>query len=218
MPVAGVAGHVELVNGFLGSNISSVTDRQGRFRITGLPPDATAYLSAARGEATTAAPDAGPGQQGDDRSDDQTGERHRARRPREGSAGRPVAGAAVRVSARKRSLDGIPVEQIAATFDDEGRTTVRTGADGQFRTPRRLRPDLEYRVDVEADGYSPADTGWIQPGDRKLWYLPAVTLQPSATTRTVAGRVVDAAGRPIAGAVVFQSGDGPRADPHHHRP
>ncbi len=30
-----------------------------------------------------------------------------------------------------------------------------------------------------------------------------------AQTRTVAGRVVDAQGRPVSGAVVFQSGDGP---------
>ena len=124
-------------------------------------------------------------------------------------AGRPVAGAAVRVSARKRGSRDIPIEWFTVAYDDEGRSVVRTGADGQFRTPKRLRPDLEYHVDVEADGYSPAGTEWVQPGDRKLWYLPALTLQPATTTRTVAGRVVDSQGRPIAGAVVFQSGDGP---------
>ena len=60
-------------------------------------------------------------------------------------AGRPVAGAAVRVSARKRNPNDIPVERFTVAFDDEGRTILRTGADGQFRTPKRLRPDLEYQ-------------------------------------------------------------------------
>ncbi len=205
-----------LANGSFGRNINTVTDRQGRFRITGLPPTRRLHLSAARGEATTAAPVPVPASKGTIdltiRPENAVALVGRVKDP----AGRPVAGAAVRVSARKRSPDDIPVEQFTVAFDDEGRTILRTGADGQFRTPRRLRPDLEYRVDVEADGYIPAGTEWIQPGDRKLWYFPAMTLQPATTTRTVAGRVVDA-GPADRRRRRVPVGRRAGAYPHHHR-
>jgi hypothetical protein len=209
VPAATVAGHFEKGNGSLGGRIGAVTNCEGRFGIAGLPLDATAYLSAVRGEATTAAPISVPsGRKTIDltvRPENAVALHGRAR----DAASRPVAGAVVRVTARKRNENNLPVEQFTVSFDDEGRTTVQTGTDGQFRTPKQLRPDLEYRVDVEADGWVPASSEWIQPADRKLWYLPALVLQPSAPARAVVGRVVDSQGRPIAGAAVFQSGDGP---------
>ena len=204
-----VSGHYGLPGGAFGGASARSPTAEGRFRITGLPPDTTVHLSAARGEATTAAPESIPSSKGTITltigPENAVALFGRVKDP----AGRPLAGAAVRVSARKRGSRDIPIERFTVSFDDEGRTILRTGADGQFRTPRQLRPDLEYHVEVEADGYAPAGTEWIKPGDRKLWYLPALVLQPTATTRTVAGRVVDAQGRPIAGAAVFQSGDGP---------
>ncbi len=209
VPGAGVSGHLELAQETYGGFVGAVTDRQGRFRITGLPPNATVQLAATCGEATTAAPVSIPSSKETIdltiRPENAVALFGRVKDP----AGRPVAGAAVRVSARKRGSRDIPIEWFTVAYDDEGRSVVRTGADGQFRTPRQLRPDMEYQVDVEADGYAPAATEWNKLDDRKLWYMPALTLQPATTTRTVAGRVVDSAGRPVAGAVVFQAGDGP---------
>ena len=150
----------KVVNGSLGSNINSVTDRQGRFRITGLVPDATAYLSAARGEATTALADAGPGQQRDDRSDDQTGERHRAGRPRLRTAGRPVVGATVLVSALKRSPGRHPGRADRGYLRRRGPHHSRhTGAMASSARRDGSAPTWNTGVDVEADGYTPADTG-----------------------------------------------------------
>ena len=151
VPAAEVTGRSERAGGG-GGPISTVTDRHGRFRITGLRPDATVYLSAVRGEATTAAPVTILSSNGTvnltiapenavalvGRVKDQ--------------AGRPVAGAAVRVTGRTRNQDNIPLHQFTVAFDDEGRTILRTGADGQFHTPKQLRPDMEYHVKVEADG------------------------------------------------------------------
>src|SRR5262249_45248515 len=71
------------------------------------------------------------------------------------------------------------------------------------------RPDLEYRVDAEADGFAPSGTEWVKPGDRKFETFAALVVQPTTPIRTVAGRVVDARGRPVVGVLVFQSGDGP---------
>ncbi len=208
VPAADVAGRSERAGG-RGGPFSTVTDHHGRFRITGLGSDATVYLSAVRGEATTAAPVTVLSSKGTIdltiAPENAVALVGRVKDP----AGRPVAGAAVRVTSRTRNQENVPLRQFPVAFDDEGRTVLRTGADGQFRTPKQLRPDMDYHVDVEADGYVAAGTEWIPPGDRKLWYVPALTLQPATTIRTVAGRAVDSQGRPIAGAVVFQSGDGP---------
>jgi hypothetical protein len=208
VPGADVAGHYDLISG-LGRRIHAVADREGRFRLDSIPPDTTLYLSAVRGGATTAAPESilpsKPSIMLGISPEHAVALYGRVKDP----ADRPVAGAVVRVQARKRGSQDILLEQLTISFDDEGRTTLRTGADGQFHTPRQLRPDLEYRVEVEADDYVPAGTEWIKPGDRKLLYFPALVLQPMARTRMVAGRVVDVQGRPVAGAVVFQSGDGP---------
>ncbi len=208
VPAARVGGRSEFA-GRPHRPVAAVTDRQGRFRIDGLPPDTTVHLAAARGDATTGAVlsvlatkgtvtlSIGP--------ENAVAILGRVSDP----DGRPIAGAAVRVSARKRDENDLPVEQSTVAFDDEGRTVLHTAADGQFRTPRRLRPDMEYRVEVEADGWLHAATEWIQPSDRKLWYPPAIVLRPTSPIRMVEGRVVDRRALPVGGAVVSQSGDGP---------
>lgn len=190
--------------------IHVVADREGRFRIDHVPAHVKVELSASRGESVTAAPamftaggepitlTIGPG--------------HSVAligRVKDTSS-RPIAGATIRVSARKfGGRQVMPIEQITVAFDDEGRTIVRSGPDGRFRTPRHLRPDMQYRVEAEADGYAPATTEWIAATDRAFQSFPPVVLQPILTTRTVLGRVVDSGGRPVAGVSILQSGDGP---------
>ena len=195
MPGADVSGHYEFARNRRPERHSCSDRPSGTIPDRGLPPDATLQLSANRS--------------GDDRG-------ARVGRTSKGSvtlrivpehavalygrikdpAGRPLAGAIVRVSARKRGTQDIPIEQFTVAFDDEGRTTLHTGADGQFRTPRQLRPDLEYRVEVEADDYVPAGTEWVKPDDRQLWYFPAIV--PSSRHRPArwpAGSSMSRAGR-----------------------
>jgi hypothetical protein len=208
VPAADVSGEYDIPQGF-GRFIHALTDRQGRFRIVNVPPGTPLRLSARRGHATTAEPEPiSPGKElvtlkiSPDHAVAISGRINE-------QSGRPVAGAIVRVSARKRGRQDIPIEEFKVSFDDDGHTMLRTDTKGQFNTPRRLRPDMEYRVDVEAEGYVAAGTEWIKPDQLRSRHFVAVVLQPIAPTRTLVGRVVDIRHHPVAGAVVFQSGDGP---------
>ncbi len=82
---------------------------------------------------------------------------------------------------------------------------LRTGADGSFRTPAKLQKDSAYRMAVREPGKEPIFSDWItiqeKPHTLPLWV--------QRTLRTIRGRVVDRQGKPVAGAQVFQSGDGP---------
>lgn len=117
--------------------------------------------------------------------------------------GKPLANASIRV--RLRAPDDGFGQGAEFTFE-EGRE-VRTGSDGRFRTPEQLPIGNQYRVEARATGFDPVESTWIVPPDLNV---PDLTLRRSVATREVSGRVVDSAGKPIAGAEVFQSGDGPK--------
>jgi len=120
-----------------------------------------------------------------------------------GGGGQPLAGASVRV--RIRPPD--PAPNSGSDFPFGGAEEVRTGPDGRYRTPDQIPVGNHYRVEIQAPGFEPAASRWIVPPDLAV---PDLTLRRSVVTRELAGRVVDSVGRPVAGAEVFQSGDGPR--------
>ncbi len=82
---------------------------------------------------------------------------------------------------------------------------LRTAADGSFRTPDNLMIGSSYRVVVRAPGHEPILSDWMTIGEQRR-SLPPMRLRP---LRTIAGRVVDREGKPVASIEVFQSGDGP---------
>ena len=82
---------------------------------------------------------------------------------------------------------------------------LRTSADGRFQTPDNLLVGSTYRVVVRAPGKEPIISGWIAIDETPRALLP-MRLRP---LRSVAGRVVDRQGKPVANVEVFQSGDGP---------
>ena len=89
---------------------------------------------------------------------------------------------------------------------------ARTRRSGPAPTARSGSPDEvprsdQYRASVTAPGMEPAQSGWAKAPAGEL---PDVILRRPSRLRSVAGRVVDADGRAVAGAEVFQSGDGPR--------
>jgi len=124
-------------------------------------------------------------------------------------ANRPVAGAAIRIiSALRDKQRGYYSSENLVQFGDGD--ILRSDADGRFSSPRWLRPDLHYRAEVEAPGFVPVLTEWLQPVGGKTLAIADVVLLSAPSARLVEGLVVDRQGHPVAGATVFQSGDGPR--------
>jgi hypothetical protein len=89
---------------------------------------------------------------------------------------------------------------------------LRVGADGRFHTPPVLLAGMRYRAVIEAEGRELAVSGWTDPpGEGKIATLPDLVVR---ALNAVSGRVVDRQGKPIAGARVLQSDDGPaRTEP-----
>ena len=116
-----------------------------------------------------------------------------------GPGGGPVAGARVTISFRTGN------EQNGYGHGKEEETI--TGPDGTFQTPDGVPRSEQYLAYVTAPGMEPGESGWS-----KAWTadLPDVILRRKSRLRSVGGRVVDANGQGVAGAEVFQSGDGPR--------
>ncbi len=82
---------------------------------------------------------------------------------------------------------------------------IRTIADGSFQTRPVLQQGSAYRVAIRAPGKDPIFSDWITIQE-KPHTLPLLVQR---SLRTIRGRVVDRQGKPVDGARVFQSGDGP---------
>jgi protocatechuate 3,4-dioxygenase beta subunit len=123
------------------------------------------------------------------------------------AGGKPLAGAVVHLRSGLRSSRGLGMfERLVALGE---RDKIRTDSAGRFQTPRRLPPEYEYQAEVEAPDRIGRRTEWLTPARGKTATFADVVLAPTPQLRTVTGRLVDRTGKPISGADVFQSGDGP---------
>lgn len=127
------------------------------------------------------------------------------------STGKPLAGAEVRVWQKLPARDGQRISDQQTTFD--GRDVMVTDDDGRFATPNVLVGEAFARIVVEAGGMLAGRSGWIEIGkDAKRATIAAPDIVLKRLTAVV-GKVVDRQGQPIAGVIVFNSGDGnERAD------
>ncbi|MGH7138023.1 MAG: hypothetical protein ACREHD_19915, partial [Pirellulales bacterium] len=123
--------------------------------------------------------------------------------------GRPVAAATVRIWARQLQFVGPRNSDLGSVLFD-GNDLLLTDADGRFRTPRFLRLNAAYSLEVEAPGMLPCETEAIEPESWHTTRFADVVLHRAPRLRVVHGRVIDRQGRAVAGAAVWQSGDGPR--------
>jgi hypothetical protein len=122
------------------------------------------------------------------------------------ATGAPVAGVPVEFWARS----GVPIGNGRSFYltpeivrFDVG--PIRTDASGSFQTPPLLRTGSSYRLVVRADGFAPAVSDWVTSRSESGRF-PPIILRP---LRTLRGRVVDRAGKPIAGVRMFQPSGGP---------
>lgn len=118
------------------------------------------------------------------------------------SAGRPVAGAEVRIWQKLLSPQAIATDQ-QMMFD--GRDVLLTDAQGRFITPDALAGDAFARVVVEAKGMLAGRSGWMNVEKNAQVTAPDIVLK---RLRGIIGRVLDRQNQPVAGATVFSSGDG----------
>ncbi|HEX5442264.1 MAG TPA: carboxypeptidase-like regulatory domain-containing protein [Pirellulales bacterium] len=121
------------------------------------------------------------------------------------TAGRPIAGAAVRILQRSSPFSP---DDGYVTFD--GHVRLYTDAAGRFTTPGQLRPGRRYQIDIDALGMMPERTELIEATTKPTTDFGDIVLTPVPRVRSLAGQVVDESGSPVAGAIIKQSGDGPR--------
>lgn len=187
-----------------GSPVVAVADASGRFEVAGLPDGSEIEVTAQLREARVAEPHHLTTPARDPlelvlRSSDCVAPGGRVL----DAAGRPVAGAPVTLWERYEK-DGR--ERTAHLYEREPGLLVLTGADGTFQAPRPVPNRGALRAAVDLPGSIPAETEWTRFRESEPARFADLVLE---STRTVVGVVTDRTGAPVAGARVFQSGDGP---------
>ncbi|MFO0890256.1 MAG: carboxypeptidase-like regulatory domain-containing protein [Isosphaeraceae bacterium] len=118
--------------------------------------------------------------------------------------GKPVEGAPValwwnRLLVSEKAMKGMG---LGSLLDQ-----VKTGPDGRFQTAA-LWPGDRYHVAIDFKPYAKAETPEVPLSAGEVRDVGTIGLVESSAI--VAGQVVDSDGKPIAGAEVFNRGDGPK--------
>ncbi len=114
-------------------------------------------------------------------------------------AGGPVARATISLWRNHATSGGLSRSSVLET--------LAADESGQFESGA-LWPADHYQVFVEAHGRSRSESPLVEVEAGKIRELAPITLH--AVAGIVEGRVLDSAGQPIAGAMVVNSGDGPK--------
>jgi hypothetical protein len=121
--------------------------------------------------------------------------------------GRGVAGASVRIWAVDRSPAGSILGSVPVRFD--GSEGLKTDLDGRYLIPRRLRVGRDYLALASLDGHLAARSRPFRPTGPGSSTFPDLSMPVEPGLVTLEGRVVDRKGRPVPGAIIRASSDGP---------
>lgn len=118
------------------------------------------------------------------------------------SAGQPIVGAEVRIWQKVPKAAGPGTVDQPVKFDTG--EVLLTDAEGTFTSPDALLGEAFARIVAETKGTLAGRSAWLEIPPGATVVAPKVVLK---RLRAVIGQVHDRKGRPIAGAVVFDSGD-----------
>lgn len=117
-------------------------------------------------------------------------------------AGKGIAGVKVEKAVTKTQFQGAWVES-SVNWHEEPRELF-TDANGEYRA--WVEVGATYRAQFAIEGRAPQWTEWVTFKSDEPAVFPDLVVD---TLQSIAGRVVDRQGKPVAGVTVFQSGDGP---------
>src|SRR5262249_55256021 len=147
-PIKGPGGATGMGRNF---TVSATSDDRGAFVLEGIHPTANVTLEAQADGARTERPQtAGPGAYVPVTLRISGANTVALSGRVVDSSGAPIARATVRIRARPPGRDGW-ASSGPVQFGNS--STIRTGADGRFRTPRQLRRGYAYLAEADAEGF-----------------------------------------------------------------
>lgn len=117
------------------------------------------------------------------------------------TGGQPVAGAEVELHERRTGSDGRFSRRRTVSFGEQQALT--TDAEGLFQSPAPVEGGIEYRALVHPGEVAAAGSQWVKAAGKAADFGDLIVRR----LRTVEGRVVDADGKPMPGAVVRNWGN-----------
>ncbi|HLH28333.1 MAG TPA: carboxypeptidase-like regulatory domain-containing protein, partial [Acidimicrobiales bacterium] len=108
------------------------------------------------------------------------------------------------VDADRRPVEGVEVNLVIEAGNSQRHEMLTTDARGIYRDPRPIEKGSRYRAIVEPCRYAIAAGEAVTAEGTDPIVLPPIAV---TRLRTIAGRVVDTAGRPVAGARVLNWGN-----------
>ena len=202
VPGARVDGTLIMPEGIEGARLTTSTGPEGAFQIKSLDPSRTGLkLEASTVDARTEKPfDVSPALRTPVVLTIRSGNLVSLTGRVVGRTGQPVAGAELEVWSQEWEYSD-PVR-----LNVGGGTSLHTGTDGRFTTPRQFRVDHRYKVKAGGPGLSTDWSDWtrFQPGAAAT-FADLVIDRP----RPITGRVTDKAGQPVGGAEIRLASDYP---------
>ena len=203
-PVAGsrVEGTLLMQQEIEGAKVSTLTGPEGEFRFKSLDPSRTGLkLEASTADARTEKPfDVSPALRTPVILTIRSGNLVSLGGRVVGRSGQPVEGAELELWSQEWEYSD------PARLDVGGGTSLHTGSDGRYQTPRQFRVDYRYKVKAGGPGLSTDWSDWTRFRPGATATFPDLVID---RPKPITGRVTDKGGQPVAGAEIRLVSDHP---------